>query len=234
MSAPRPPREALEIVEELDTRGRIRETLERGVGTTRAQLLLSALAGAATTTAVIAPAAAAAALSANDTRILRFDLQLEYLQAGLYTEALKIGHLSRPARAAARVVGAHEWAHARAIKHILGPDAVRMGFFDYHGVTEDERAFLRTAVAFEDLTAALLKYQAMRLDSRDVLAAAISLHSVEARHAAWLRRVAGVLPTLTAFDEPRSQSRMRKLVVSTDFLTPDPRTGATRAPGFTG
>lgn len=234
MSVPRPPQEAPAILDELDPGGRVCQTLEDAVGTTRAQLLLAALAAAGSAAAVTAPAAGAAALSANDTRILRFDLQLEYLQARLYTEALKIGHLSPPARAAARVVGAHEWAHARAIKQILGPDAVRMGFFDYRGVTQNERAFLRTAVAFEDLTAALLKYQAVRLDSRDVLAAAISLHSVEARHAAWLRRVAGVLPTLTAFDEPRSQSRMRALVVSTDFLAPDPRTGATRAPGFTG
>jgi hypothetical protein len=222
------------MLDELDPRGCIRDTLEQAVGRTRAQLLLGALAGAAAGTLVAAPAAGAAALSANDTRILRFDLQLEYLQASMYTEALRIGRLSPPARDAARVVGAHEWAHARAIRKILGHAAVPKGFFDYHGVTENERAFVRTAVAFEDLTAALLKYQAVRLDSRDVLAAAVSLHSVEARHAAWLRRVAGVLPTLTAFDEPKSQSRMRALVLSTDFLAPDPRTGTTRAPGFTG
>jgi len=222
------------MLDELDSRGRIRDALEQAVGTTRAQLLLGALAGTAAVGAVAAATAGAAALSATDTRILRFDLQLEYLQAGMYTEALRIGPLSPPVREAARVVGAHEWAHAHAIKQILGPAAVPKGFFNYHGVTENERAFLRTAVAFEDLTAALLKYQAVRLDSRDVLAAAISLHSVESRHAAWLRRIAGVLPTLTAFDEPKSQSRMQALVVSTDFLTRDPRTGATRAPGFTG
>jgi hypothetical protein len=222
------------MLDELDPRGRIRGTLEQGVGMTRSQLLLGALAGIATASAVTAATAEGAALSAADTRILRFDLQLEYLQASMYTEALRIGRLSSPVRDAARVVGAHEWAHARAIKRILGPAAVPKASFDYHGVTENERAFLRTAVAFEDLTAALLKYQAVRLESRDVLAAAISLHSVEARHAAWLRRVAGALPTLTAFDEPRSQSRMRALIVSTDFVARDPRTGTTRAPGFTG
>lgn len=221
------------MLDELDPRGRIRESLEQAAGSTRAQLLLGALTGAIAGGAVAATADAAA-LSATDTRILRFDLQLEYLQASMYTEALRIGRLSAPVRDAARVVGAHEWAHARAIRRILGPAAVPKGFFNYHGVTEKERAFLRTAVAFEDLTAALLKYQAVRLESRDVLAAAISLHSVEARHAAWLRRVAGVVPTLTAFDEPRSQSRMQALIVSTNFVARDPRTGATRAPGFTG
>jgi len=152
----------------------------------------------------------------------------------MYSQALRLGRLRPPVRKAARVVGAHEWAHARALKRLLGRRAVPRGFFDYRGVTENDRAFLRTAVAFEDLTAALLKYQAVRLDSRAVLAAAISLHSVEARHAAWLRRVAGVLPTRTAFDPAASQARMHDLIVSTHFLAKDPTTGARRAPGFTG
>jgi ferritin-like protein len=222
------------MLDELDARGGVRESLLDVLGVGRAELLLGALAGAAGWTAGRAGDAVSAGLTENDTRILRFDLQLEYLQAMMYTQALRLGHLRPAVREAARVVGAHEWAHARALKGILGPRAVRRGFFDYHGVTEDERAFLRTAVAFEDLTAALLKYQAVRLDSRAVLAAAISLHSVEARHAAWLRRVAGVLPTLKAFDRPASQAKMRDLVLSTHFLAKDPTTGARRAPGFTG
>jgi hypothetical protein len=221
-------------LDELDCGGDVRGSLVETLGVGRAELLMGALTAAAGWTAGRAGEAVGAGLSQNDTRILRFDLQLEYLQAEMYTQALRLGHLRPAVREAARVVGAHEWAHARALKTILGPRAVRRGFFDYHGVTEDERAFLRTAVAFEDLTAALLKYQAVRLDSRAVLAAAISLHSVEARHAAWLRRVAGVLPTLKAFDRPASQARMRELVLSTHFLAKDPSTGARRAPGFTG
>jgi Ferritin-like domain len=222
------------MLDELDPGGCVRESLLETLGVGRAELLLGALTGAAAWTAGRAGRAVGAGLTGNDIRILRFDLQLEYLQAGMYTQALRLGHLRPAVRDAARVVGAHEWAHARALKTILGPRAVRRGFFDYHGVTEDERAFLRTAVAFEDLTAALLKYQAVRLDSRAVLAAAISLHSVEARHAAWLRRVAGALPTLKAFDRPASQASMRDLVLSTHFLAKDPTTGARRAPGFTG
>jgi hypothetical protein len=226
--------ERASMLDELDSGGCVRETLVETLGVGRAELLFGALAGAAAWTAGRAGRAAGAGLTKNDTRILQFDLQLEYLQAMMYTQALRLGHLRPPVREAARVVGAHEWAHAHALKSILGPRAVRRGFFDYHGVTEDERAFLRTAVAFEDLTAALLKYQAVRIDSRAVLAAAISLHSVEARHAAWLRRVAGALPTVKAFDRPASQAKMRDLVLSTHFLAKDPTTGARRAPGFTG
>jgi hypothetical protein len=222
------------MLDELDPQGHVRDSLAGTLGIGRAELLLGTLAGAAAWTAGHASRAFGAGLTENDTRILRFDLQLEYLQATMYSQALRLGHMRPTVRRAAEVVGAHEWAHAQALKTILGKLAVRRGFFDYHGVTEDERAFLRTAVAFEDLTAALLKYQAIRLDSRAVLAAAIGLHSVEARHAAWLRRVAGALPTLTAFDRAASQTKMRDLIVSTHFLAKDPTTGATHTPGFTG
>ena len=43
-------------------------------------------------------------------------------------------------------------------------------------MTEDDAAFVKTAVAFEDLTAALLKWQAPRLDSRSIVAAVLTLH----------------------------------------------------------
>jgi hypothetical protein len=208
-------------LDELDCGGDVRGSLVETLGVGRAELLMGALTAAAGWTAGRAGGAVGAGLTQNDTRILRFDLQLEYLQAEMYTQALRLGHLRPAVREAARVVGAHEWAHARALKTILGPRAVRRGFFDYHGVTEDERAFLRTAVAFEDLTAALLKWQAVRVGSPGLVAA-------------WLRRVAGVLPTLKAFDRPASQARMRELVLSTHFLAKDPSTGARRAPGFTG
>ena len=59
--------------------------------------------------------------------------------------------------------------------------------FNFRGTTEARRAFLKTAVAFEDLAVAAYKGQAPRLHSKPVLATAVSIHSVEARHAAWMR-----------------------------------------------
>jgi Ferritin-like domain len=99
-------------------------------------------------------------LDPNDTAILRFDLALEYLQAGLYTEAERLGAVKPRTLTFSRVVGAHERAHAKAIKSFLGSRAIPSPSFDYRGVTEDDAAFVKTAVAFEDLTAALLKWQA--------------------------------------------------------------------------
>jgi hypothetical protein len=181
-----------------------------------------------------AMADAAIAQTKNDIAILRFDQVLEYLQAGLYTEAERLGALKPQTLAWARVVGAHERAHLRAIKNLLGPHAVKSPGFNYGSVTSDEHAFLKTAVGFEDLTAALLKWQAPRLDSREIVAAAVSLHSVETRHAAWIRHLVGLQPATTAFDKPASQRKMEHLIDSTHFLVSRPRTTARKKPRYTG
>jgi hypothetical protein len=178
--------------------------------------------------------AAAGRPTKNDVAILRFDLVLEYLQAGLYTEAERLGELTPETLAWARVVGAHERAHVQALKGLLGRDIVPSPSFNYRGVTSDEQAFVKTAVAFEDLTAALLKWQAVRLDSRAVVAAAVTLHSVETRHAAWIRHEVGLAPVTSAFDEPASQERMARLIASTRFVASPARMVARARPRFTG
>ena len=86
----------------------------------------------------------------------------------------------------------------------------------------------------QDLTAALLKWQAPRLDSREIIAAVVSLHSVETRHAAWIRHIVGLRPATTAFDKPASQHKMAQLIDSTHFLVSQPKTKGRGKPGFTG
>ena len=222
------------ICDDIDPSGLLREQVQDALGPTRAGFLFGILGAAAAGVMGRVSTAAAGTLSSGDAAILRFDLQFEYLQAAMYTEAVRIGHLSTKSREVARVVGAHEWAHARALKQLLGHHAVPRAHFDYHGVTEHEGAFIKTAVAFEDLTAALLKYQAARLESASILSAAASLHSVEARHAAWMRRLAGRLPTVTAFDEPISQKAAKRVIIDTGFFSQGPTTQSDLPPGFTG
>jgi Ferritin-like domain len=204
--------------------------------TTRTGLLRSAIGGAAAMAAGLATPVAARSepSSANDTEILRFDLVLEYLQAALYTEAERLGQLSPHTLGWARVVGAHERAHAAAIRSLLGRKAVPSPSFDFRGVTSSEDEFVKTAVAFEDLTAALLKWQAPRLVSRSIVAAVATLHTVETRHAAWIRRILGLRPAAHAFDEPASQERMARLIASTRFITRSAATSGSGTPGFTG
>lgn len=231
------PEDLVASLASLDVDGALRETAADAARATRRGLLRSLpLAAALGGGLLFADAArAAGGLTANDTAILRFDLALEYLQAGLYTEAERLGAVKPRTLAFSRVVGAHERAHARAIKDFLGKRALPAPAFDYRGVTENDDAFVKTSVAFEDLTAALLKWQAPRLDSRSIVAAVLTLHSVETRHAAWIRHIVGALPAPTAFDQPQPQGKMAELISSTHFVVsgwkPTARQGK---PRFTG
>jgi hypothetical protein len=221
---------------EVDADGALQETAAEAFPTTRFTFLKRSVgalaAGAAGLFAL--DGAAAVGQTKNDIGILRFDLVLEYLQAGLYTEAERLGALTPKTLNWARVVGAHERAHLVAIKGLLGRNTVPSPTFNYGNVTANERAFIRTAVAFEDLTAALLKWQAPRLDSREIVAAALTLHSVETRHAAWIRHQVGLQPAAQAFDKPASQQKMARLIASTRFVVARPRLAGRSRPRVTG
>ena len=118
---------------------------------------------------------------------------------------------------------------------MLGSKAKKKPFFDFHGVTENPSAFLKTAVAMEDLTVALLSGQAPRLRNPSLVSAVFSLLTVEARHAAWARRIVGFRPVGQALDEPKSLAEVGRVVASTRFLSTAPRTKRKgRRPHYTG
>jgi rubrerythrin len=183
---------------------------------------------------VLAPGAAAAGVPPSDREVLNYALVLEYLQAAFYTEAERAGALTGRVARAAQVVGAVERAHVRAFRDILGAQAVGRPHFDFQGVTERNRAFLKTAVAFEDLAVAAYKGQARRIRSRSVLASALGIHTVEARHAAWMRYLNGNTPATAAFDLPRNRAEIDGIVKSTGFIAQRPRATSARPPRFTG
>jgi Ferritin-like domain len=229
--------ELARLLAEVDVDGALAETADAAFPASRGDFFRTAVAGGTAALAALAlprSASGGAAKTKNDIRILRFDLVLEYLQSGLYTEAERIGALRPKTLGWARVVGAHERAHAQAIKNLLGRKAVPSPSFNFGDVTEKESSFIKTAVAFEELTAALLKWQAERIDSREIVAAAATLHSVETRHAAWIRRIIGLTPAASAFDQPAAQRRMARLIASTHFVARRPKTARRRRPRFTG
>jgi hypothetical protein len=221
-------------IEELDAEGVLRQAAAEAFGGSRAHVLRRAAVAGLGALLTATDATAATGDTKNDVAILQFDLVLEYLQAGLYTEAEQLGELTPGTLDWARVVGAHERAHVQAIKGLLGRKTVPSPAFNYRNVTSDEQAFIKTAVAFEELTAALLKWQAPRLDSRSVVAAVVTLHSVETRHAAWIRHIVGLRPATTAFDKPQSQRKMAQLISSTRFVASKPKMAHHGRPRFTG
>jgi rubrerythrin len=223
---------------DFDADGAVRETFEQFQQETRAGFLRRAAgAGAAATVALAARPAVASASdpSAHDTAILNFALALEYLQAAFYTEAEQIGALHGALAHQAHVVGMHERSHVKAFKGLLGSAAIKEPTFNFHGVTGDPGAFRSTAVAFEDLAVAAYKQQAPLIQSSSVLAGAIAIHSVEARHAAWIRRLAGFLPAAKPFDDPLPDDKVVDIVNSTHFVTlQKPDTASDSPPHFTG
>jgi hypothetical protein len=208
---------------------------EAGGRLTRAQALgIGAAAGSALAASALAGHAPAAGAGDEDVAILNYALTLEYVQAAFYSEADRAGALRGPLARQAQVVGAHERAHVTAFRKVLGARAIAAPRFDFRGQAEDPDAFRKTAVAFEDLAVAAYKAQIPRLQRRDYLAAAVAIHSVEARHAAWIRRLAGVLPASKPFDEPLPRAEVMRLVDSTRFIVSQPRTSGRDAPRFTG
>ncbi len=217
-------------IDQFDVDGAVAEARGR---LSRAEVLTAGL-GAIAGALALAQPAAAARLSATDRAVLNYALSLEYLQAAFYTEAERSKAITGKAGKAARTVGAVERAHVAAFLDLLGADAVKRPRFDFRGVTEDRDDFLKTAVAFEDLAVAAYKDQAIRIESPAVVSAALGIHTVEARHAAWMRYLNGIKPANAAFDEPDSKRKVLALVEDTGFVASAPRTKAERKPGFSG
>jgi hypothetical protein len=218
------------LLHDLDTDGALREAGENA-GISRATFLGGTVAGAVAAFAIVPTAEAA---SSGDVAVLNFALVLEYLQSSFYTEAERSKALHGKAEDAAKRLGSVERAHVTAFKGLLGRKAVKRPAFNFRGTTEAQRAFLKTAVAFEDLAVAAYKGQAPRLRSKQVLAAAVSIHSVEARHAAWMRFLFGVQPAVNAFDDAESKAEIERVVGATHFVVARPRTTTSRRPRFTG
>jgi hypothetical protein len=220
----------------LDVDGALAESLECA-GLSRAAFLGAVMGGSAALLGrrTIEDAhAQAGGLPSNDVFILNYALVLEYLQAAFYTEAERMGALRGRTARAAEVVGSVERGHVEAFKNVLGRKAVKRPTFDFQGTTEDGRAFLKTAVAFEDLAVAAYKGQAPRLKAKPALASALAIHSVEARHAAWMRYLFDVNPAQSAFDQPQSRPEVTRVVQSTNFITGPPAMDAERSPTYIG
>ncbi|HEV2713452.1 MAG TPA: ferritin-like domain-containing protein [Gaiellaceae bacterium] len=224
-------------LEDIDRDGALLEGIANVYGSSRAEFLRgAAFAGTAVLAGLALPSEASASPK-QDVGILQFDLVFEYLQSTFYTQAVRdrtVARMKPEKQRWAQVLGAHELAHVAILKGVLGKKATKKPFFNFHGVTESESAFTRTAVAMEDLTVALLAGQAPRFSNVALTSAVFSLLTTEARHAAWARRLSGTRPVAAAFDEPKTLKEVGRVVQSTRFIAARPRTGRRGKPRYTG
>jgi Ferritin-like domain len=186
---------------------------------TRGSLVRGGLALAGGSAALAAwPLPTSSAPSAKqDAAILRFGLLVEDLQAAFYADALDRGALSGELLEFARVVGRHERAHAAHIREALGAGAPTAPRFDFGEASAGPTNFARTAIKLEDLGLAAYNGAATSLTAA-TLADAARIVSVEARHAAWIRDLAGELPAPRAADRAISAREAKAAIDRTGFV----------------
>jgi rubrerythrin len=138
---------------------------------------------------------------AQDERILQLVLQLEYTEVAFYEQALRDAGLRGELRRFAQTALGHERQHLAAIRTALGPKAAPTPSFDFGRNAKSERAFRQAAIKLEDLAVSAYNGQATNLTAA-TLAAAAKIVSVEARHAAWARAIAGEVAAPDPVDKP--------------------------------
>ena len=122
----------------------------------------------------------------GDAAILQFAYLLEQLEGIFYDEGVNAGLFKGAFLDQVAVIRDHEFAHADAIATTLGQlgeDVPAVPEFTYpDGVFTDVVAFLELAATFEPVGIGAYQGAAPALESKDILAAAISIHNAECEH----------------------------------------------------
>ncbi len=143
-------------------------------------------------------------LPAAVNAVLNFALVLEYLEAEFYNIGMgTAGLIPTIDREIFGTIQDHENAHVAFLRTTLGRSARPKPTFDFTAgngsgtgpfadVFSNYATFMAVAQAFEDTGVRAYKGQAPTLQPyKDVLQAALTIHSVEARHASEVRRLRG-------------------------------------------
>jgi rubrerythrin len=142
----------------------------------------------ATTTSTPAPTpATTTGANAGDIMIVNYALTLEYLETEFYKKVIKSKLFSGPTQSLLQTIGAQEQTHVDALKKAattLGgtPAAKVVGNFPVTSAAQ----VAKLAAVVENLGASAYLGQAANIVNPEILAAALSIHTVEARHAAIL------------------------------------------------
>lgn len=132
----------------------------------------------------------------NDIDIVNYALTLEFLETQFYNDVISSGVVKDPKVAAiAKKFADTEQQHVDALTAAvrkLGGTPVAKPKASFQSVIDGGLTkILETAATVENLGAAAYLGQAGNIKNKEILAAALSIHSVEARHAAALNSLIG-------------------------------------------
>ncbi|MGN6202328.1 MAG: ferritin-like domain-containing protein [Solirubrobacterales bacterium] len=128
----------------------------------------------------------------GDVGILNYALTLEYLETAFYADVVKSGLFKGADLETIRKFGQEEAEHVQAltqaVKSLGGKPAPEP---KAEFPLKSAKSVLELAATVENLGAAAYLGQAANIESPDVLASALAIHSVEGRHAAALNTLLG-------------------------------------------
>jgi rubrerythrin len=150
----------------------------------------------------------------GDIGILNYALTLEYLETAFYADVIKSGLFKGAELAAIKKFGEEEAEHVTAltaaVKSLGGKPAPEP---KAEFPLESAKSVLELAGTVENLGAAAYLGQAGNIESPEVLASALAIHSVEGRHAAALNTLLGTSITPDgAFAKPADANTVLKSV----------------------
>jgi len=165
--------------------------------------------------------------------ILNFALTLERLEADFYERGLNqyspsdfeeaefasacMNEVDETIHARLIAVRDHEQAHVDVITSTindLGGEPVSGLEFEFPHETPSE--FVELGSVLENTGVAAYAGAAPLIEDPELVSAAVSIHSVEARHAAYLNDLTATSPFPRAFDQPKSMDEVEQMV--SDFI----------------
>jgi Ferritin-like domain len=162
----------------------------------------------------------------TEVDVLQYALTLEHIEATFYRQGVEMfpadAYVGLGFQASVRdrivAIAEHEASHVdflTAAIDQMGVEPVAEAEYDF-GYT-DLAGFLQVAMALENTGVAAYTGAAQYLiDSDDLLTAALNIHGVEARHAAYLNLINGGSPFPDAVDAPKTPDEV--LAIAGPFI----------------
>ncbi len=184
-----------------------------GAATALGAFIAACGSSSSSSSAPAAPATASTASGSGDLPIVNYALTLEYLEADFYSKVIASGLFKGSVLSTLKQFGAQEQEHVAALQQVamkLGtPAAKPTGKFPLGSAAQ----VTKLAATVENLGADAYLGQAANIQSKEILAAALAIHTVEARHAATLNTLLKMSPTPEgAFAAPKSMSEVMAAV----------------------